>query len=47
MTVDEANDHVTSLIWYYEPQKNSKQTDPGVYKLQTSLCDWDDDPISI
>lgn len=45
MTVDETKDHVTSLSWYYEPLKNSKQTDPGVYKLRTSLIDWDDEAL--
>lgn len=30
ITVDETKDHVTSLSWYYEPLKSSKQTDPGV-----------------
>lgn len=45
MTVDESKDIVTSLKWYYEPQHNSKQTDPGVYKLRTTLSDWDDETL--
>jgi len=45
MTVDETKDLVTSLTWHYEPLQNSKQTDPGVYKLRTSLTDWDDETL--
>ena len=45
MTVDESKDQVTSLSWYYEPLPSSKQTDPGVYKLRTTLTDWDDEAL--
>jgi transposase len=45
MSVDESKDLVTSLSWYYEPLPNSKQTDPGVYKLRTTLTDWDDEAL--
>ena len=45
MTVDESKDHVTSLSWYYEPIPSSKQTDPGVYKLRTTLTDWDNETL--
>ena len=45
MTVDETKDLVTSLDWHYEPLPNSKQTDPGVYKLRTTLTDWDDESL--
>jgi transposase len=45
ITVDETKDRVTSLSWYYEPLQSSKQTDPGVYKLRTTLTDWDDEKL--
>jgi len=45
MTVDESKDHITSLSWYYEPIASSKQTDPGVYKLRTTLTDWDNETL--
>ena len=43
--VDEASDTVTALIWDYQPQPASKQTHPGVYKLRTTLTDWDDETL--
>jgi transposase len=45
ISVDETKDRVTSLSWYYEPLQSSKQTDPGVYKLRTTLTDWDDEKL--
>jgi len=45
MQVDEATDHITALTWEYRPQAASKQTDPGVYKLRTTLTDWDDESL--
>jgi transposase len=45
MQVDEATDQVTSLSWEYHPQPASKQTHPGVYKLRTTLSDWDDETL--
>ena len=36
---------VTHLTWIYKPQENSKQTNPGVYKLRTTLTDWDDEAL--
>jgi transposase len=45
LTFDETKDTVTSLDWHYEPKEDSKQTDPGVYKLRTSLTDWDDEKL--
>ena len=45
MEVDEATGLVTRLSWEYQPQANSKQTHPGVYKLRTTLTDWDDETL--
>jgi transposase len=45
MEVDEATGLVTQLTWDYKPQQNSKQTHPGVYKLRTTLTDWDDENL--
>ena len=45
MEVDEATELVTQLTWNYKPQENSKQTHPGVYKLRTTLTDWDDENL--
>lgn len=45
LEVDESKDQVSSLKWHYEPQQNSKQTNPGVYKLRTTLTDWDDEAL--
>ena len=45
MTVTEGTDQVTSLRWHYEPLPSSKQTDPGVYKLRTTLTDWEDETL--
>ena len=45
MVVDKSTDHVTSLSWHYEPLPSSKQTDPGVYKLRTTLTDWEDETL--
>ena len=45
MEVDEATGQVTQLNWEYQPQEKSKQTHPGVYKLRTTLKDWDDETL--
>lgn len=45
MEVDEATELVTRLSWEYKPQQKSKQTHPGVYKLRTTLTDWDDENL--
>jgi len=45
MGVDEKTDQVTGLTWKYQPQPASKQTHPGVYKLRTTLTDWDDETL--
>lgn len=45
MEVDKSKDVVTSLKWYYEPIENTKQSNPGVYKLRTTLTDWDDETL--
>ena len=45
MEVDETTELVTQLTWEYKPQENSKQTHPGVYKLRTTLTDWDDESL--
>lgn len=45
MEVDEATGLVTRLSWEYQPQANSKQTHPGVYKLRTTLTHWDDETL--
>ena len=45
MEVDEATGQVTRLNWEYQPQEKSKQTHPGVYKLRTTLKDWDDETL--
>jgi len=43
--VDKSKDIVTSLKWRYEPVENTKQTNPGVYKLRTTLTDWSDETL--
>jgi transposase len=43
--VNEATGLVTDLTWEYQPQPASKQTHPGVYKLRTTLTDWDDETL--
>jgi transposase len=45
LKVDEATGRVTGLTWDYQPQPASKQTHPGVYKLRTTLTDWDDETL--
>jgi len=45
MQVDPATDRVTALTWEYRPRPASKQTHPGVYKLRTTLTDWDDETL--
>jgi len=45
LKVDEATGLVTGLTWDYQPQPASKQTHPGVYKLRTTLTDWNDQTL--
>ena len=45
MEVDAASGLVTALTWDYQPQPESKQTHPGVYKLRTTLTDWSDETL--
>lgn len=45
MEIDEARELVTGLSWEYQPQPKSKQTNPGVYKLRTTLTGWDDETL--
>lgn len=45
LKTNEATGHVTDLTWQYQPQPASKQTHPGVYKLRTTLTDWDDETL--
>ena len=45
MEVNESNEMVTALTWIYQPHPASKQTHPGVYKLRTTLIDWDDEAL--
>jgi transposase len=43
--VNEESGLVTELTWDFQPQPESKQTHPGVYKLRTTLTDWEDEVI--
>jgi transposase len=43
--VNEKSGLVTELKWDFQPQPESKQTHPGVYKLRTTLTDWEDEVI--
>ena len=45
MEIDETTNLVTQLTWEYQPQEKSQQTHPGVYKLRTTLTDWDDETL--
>jgi len=45
LQTNEATGLVTQLTWDYQPQPASKQTHPGVYKLRTTLTDWDDETL--
>jgi transposase len=45
LKTNEATGLVTELTWDYQPQPASKQTHPGVYKLRTTLTDWDDETL--
>ena len=45
LKVDETSGLVTALNWSYQPQPASKQTHPGVYKLRTTLADWEDETL--
>lgn len=45
MEADESTGLVTQLTWQYSPQQKSKQTHPGVYKLRTTLTDWDNESL--
>jgi transposase len=45
MKTDETTGLVTELTWQYQPQPASKETHPGVYKLRTTLTDWDDETL--
>lgn len=45
LTTNEATGLVTELTWDYRPQPASKQTHPGVYKLRTTLTEWDDEAL--
>ena len=42
LKADETTGLVTELTWEYQPRPASKQTHPGVYKLRTTLTDWND-----
>lgn len=43
--VNEESGLVTELTWDFQPLPESKQTHPGVYKLRTTLTDWEDEVI--
>lgn len=45
LKVDKTTGLVSELTWEYQPQPASKQTHPGVYKLRTTLTDWDDEAL--
>ncbi len=45
LKTNETTGLVTELTWEYQPQPASKQTHPGVYKLRTTLIDWDDEAL--
>jgi transposase len=45
MKVDEATDQVTQLSWHYQPKPASKESEPGVYQLRTTLSDWSDESL--
>jgi len=45
LKTNEATGLVTELTWDYQPPPASKQTHPGVYKLRTTLTDWDDETL--
>jgi len=45
LKTNEVTGLVTELTWDYQPQPASKQTHPGVYKLRTTLTDWDDETL--
>ena len=45
LKTNEATGLVTELTWEYQPQPASKQTHPGIYKLRTTLIDWDDETL--
>jgi transposase len=45
LKTNETTGLVSELTWKYQPQPASKQTHPGVYKLRTTLTDWDDETL--
>jgi transposase len=45
LKTDETTGLVTELTWEYKPQPASKHTHPGVYKLRTTLTDWEDEAL--
>ena len=45
LKTNEATGLVSELTSEYQPQPASKQTHPGVYKLRTTLIDWDDETL--
>ena len=45
LDIDETTDIVRALHWKYQPQEASKLTNPGVYKLRTTLTDWSDEQL--
>ena len=45
LKLSEDQDIVTALTWKYEPKENSKHQQPGVYKLRTTMKDWNDEKL--
>ena len=45
LKTEETTGQVTELTWKYQPKPASKQTHPGVYKLRTTLTDWEDETL--
>jgi len=45
LKASDATGKATELTWEFQPKPASKQTHPGVYKLRTTLKDWDDETL--
>jgi len=45
LKVEANSERVIAITWEYAPQPASKQTHPGVYKLRTTLTDWEDETL--
>ena len=45
LSLDESQEMVIGLSWYYEPKSGSKQTHPGVYCLRSNETSWDDEKL--